>query len=422
MSSGSLQVSIRGRQVFLVLWLSLILLPFNLVANAAAPADCNNAALLYFQAIQKYPEYPELSSEEYQAVNAFIRDSTQMTATVRQFLAKCQESIELVKAASHIEYCNWGHEYSQGFVGYVSSTHFTEIRNLAKMLCADAIMHAKDGNQKTALEYGLVFNTFSEHVGNDSILAQLVSQSVSVYATNTIRTTLGYDQVTHETLTWLHGELVTRQSSIQSYFQSLDSELRLALSAAKYDDIFSQVKEDAAAGGYPGSMETMTDDELLSHMSKPIQYFKNYMKRTISLDMSYLQIMTDIEQIADTTTLIYEVDYPSIVQTCLSLSTAFTFYYPLAVRNEAEFALTQTAIELYDLVAQTGNLPDVLPDYLPKDPFSGTPFEYEITPEGFVLRFHELVTSGESKSHERTFIVPALKEVIEEEVIGPGGR
>lgn len=254
-------------------------------------------------------------------------------------------------------------------------------------------------------------------MGRDSGFVWLVSQSVSMYATKTICTTLGYDQVTHETLMWLHGELVTRQSSIQSYFQSLDGELRFAVTAAKYANIFSQVREDAAAGGYPGSMETMTDDDLLSHMSRPIRYFKDYMKRTMSLDMSYLQIVTDIEQMANTTTLIYDDEYPSIVQSYFSFSLGLVRNYALSVRIAAEFALTQVAIELYDLVDQTGNLPEVLPDYLPKDPFSGTPFEYEITSEGFILRFHELVTSGESESHERTFVVPALKEVIE-----PGGR
>jgi hypothetical protein len=31
-------------------------------------------------------------------------------------------------------------------------------------------------------------------------------------------------------------------------------------------------------------------------------------------------------------------------------------------------------------------LPETLPDYLPKDPFSGQDFEYEITEKGFVLR------------------------------------
>ena len=46
----------------------------------------------------------------------------------------------------------------------------------------------------------------------------------------------------------------------------------------------------------------------------------------------------------------------------------------------------KAAIELYLIVANTGQLPERLPEGLPKDPYSGKDFEYEITKEGFVLR------------------------------------
>lgn len=41
---------------------------------------------------------------------------------------------------------------------------------------------------------------------------------------------------------------------------------------------------------------------------------------------------------------------------------------------------------IYIISAQTGQLPETLPANLPKDPFSGQDFEYEITERGFVLR------------------------------------
>ncbi len=177
-------------------------------------------------------------------------------------------------------------------------------------------------------------------------------------------------------------------------------------------------------GGYSGNMEAMTDDELLLHMSQPIHYFEDYVKRTVSLDMPYSQAMVDIGQIADATTLIYETDYPPIVQEHFSYSLDFLRKYTFSLKIEAEFALTQVAIELYDIVGQTGSLPEVLPDYLPKDPFTGTSFEYELVSGGFALRFQEIIIPGENKSYERVFVVPSLKVVDDDDDDneGPGGR
>jgi hypothetical protein len=44
------------------------------------------------------------------------------------------------------------------------------------------------------------------------------------------------------------------------------------------------------------------------------------------------------------------------------------------------------AIDIYIIKAKTGQLPDALPESMPKDLFSGKDFKYEKTKEGFVLR------------------------------------
>jgi len=43
-------------------------------------------------------------------------------------------------------------------------------------------------------------------------------------------------------------------------------------------------------------------------------------------------------------------------------------------------------VEVYLALANAGQLPEKLPDHLPKDPFTGRDFIYEITDEGFALR------------------------------------
>ena len=54
--------------------------------------------------------------------------------------------------------------------------------------------------------------------------------------------------------------------------------------------------------------------------------------------------------------------------------------------------------------AETGALPEALPDHMPKDPFSGRDFEYEVTADGFLLRRH-VVDPAQDKLWEYEFRV-----------------
>jgi len=68
------------------------------------------------------------------------------------------------------------------------------------------------------------------------------------------------------------------------------------------------------------------------------------------------------------------------------LAPTFLRIYVLSVRLEAGSSALRTAVEVYLTKAETGQLPEVLPNNLPADPFSGKPFEYTRTTDGFVLR------------------------------------
>jgi len=56
------------------------------------------------------------------------------------------------------------------------------------------------------------------------------------------------------------------------------------------------------------------------------------------------------------------------------------------VEHTAHINVVKAAVEVYLVVAKTGQLPETLPEGLPKDPYSGKDFDYEITNEGFMLR------------------------------------
>jgi len=53
--------------------------------------------------------------------------------------------------------------------------------------------------------------------------------------------------------------------------------------------------------------------------------------------------------------------------------------------QKAQINCTKAAVELYLIMAKTGQLPEKLPDYLPKDPFTGRDLVYKERDYGFVL-------------------------------------
>lgn len=64
----------------------------------------------------------------------------------------------------------------------------------------------------------------------------------------------------------------------------------------------------------------------------------------------------------------------------------FLRIYAQSVALRAKWNAIRAAVDVYLVKATTGSLPESLPPGLPGDPYSGKPFQYAKTAEGFVLR------------------------------------
>jgi hypothetical protein len=98
--------------------------------------------------------------------------------------------------------------------------------------------------------------------------------------------------------------------------------------------------------------------------------------------------MTDKQKLAEMQKVIYELGNAYAIETStfgLSWNWFRNFIESGMVRHTAQVNCTKAAVELYLIIAKTGQLPDELPDYLPKDPYTGRGFLYEITDDGFIL-------------------------------------
>jgi len=79
------------------------------------------------------------------------------------------------------------------------------------------------------------------------------------------------------------------------------------------------------------------------------------------------------------------VENPDATLTAVFVSN-FAGVYRIGARGKVRSNAVRAAVEVYIAQAKTGKLPDALPKDLPGDMFSGKPFMYEKTAEGFLLR------------------------------------
>ena len=131
--------------------------------------------------------------------------------------------------------------------------------------------------------------------------------------------------------------------------------------------------------------KSLTDKKLIPVIqglaSQIFSEFFNSVRRTIESDKPYDQTDAELELL--TYKLRRHDDFvPFYDLTFIEVTPRF---YNLQVNLKTVINCVEAAIEIYLIVAKTGQLPKMLPDGLSKDPYSGEDFKYKITKEGFVL-------------------------------------
>jgi hypothetical protein len=97
--------------------------------------------------------------------------------------------------------------------------------------------------------------------------------------------------------------------------------------------------------------------------------------------------MTDEQRLAELEKVIRQLSEAYIIETSgfglegVSIGGEFGWYF----RHMARVNSLKAAVGLYLIMAKTGRLPEKLPDYMPKDPYTGRDFLYEISGDGFDL-------------------------------------
>jgi len=354
-----------------------------------APPNQDNAALLYYQAFLLQPALDLSTSHK---IDDVLRGA-QADRQVRTYLVHCLPAIEMAEIASRIPQCSWGVRYLQ-IPGYNKLFLSPRLYHLVIVLLADARTLAADGHYRAALERCLTVRRLARHLGEDSKL-ELLSRNPNSMALRTAQHVLGVMPPDAEILTWFRGQLAVVQGAPLYYAEILQAEFKAYLNHVQTNPdplkyMRKELIEKAENEQAKENARNLTDEQILSRARKPFPRFFDSIFRILDSEITYEQKCAQMQRLIDK--LKEEEGTDPVVAHIINNSDIDVILgphlpqFPFYVGCQAHINGIKAAVEVYLVVAKTGRLPEKIPDGLPKDPFTGRDFVYEITDEGFALR------------------------------------
>ncbi len=343
----------------------------------AYPPD--NAAVLYYKAFRLYQPKDEIKS----MLHDYRQGRIELNETLEQYFAANQRVIDMVLDATRIEKCDWGLDYSQGAEVLLPPHH--EARNIVFLIAAEAAMQADQGHPREALERCLSLYRMARHLNERPLICYLVGVAINALSHKCVTQCLSEMPPETETLTWLLAELAKLDEQPYAIAPVLDWKHeagRISMSPEK-------VRNVAQTGLDDGDIKRQILERLRTADSpfytKNIAYWNDFMDRIqAAFDMPYAKAYPELQRLGKKPFDEFETNQDATLTTCLAPN--FLRIYVLALRLETQSNALRTAIGIYLATAQSGRLPEVLPTGSPNDPYTGKPFQYERTDEGFVLR------------------------------------
>jgi hypothetical protein len=345
----------------------------------------SNAALLYYQALLLRPE-PNMATRL--EIDEVLKGA-KPTKLIRIYLGHCQPMIRTAEAASQMPQCEWGIWHGHGPGSGTNFMHATA-RHLTYTLAVDARTLAADGHFRTGLARSLTIRRLARHVGDDTVLLYLVSRSLDVMALDTLHHILEAMPPEVDTLMWLRGQLAAVSGAAPSIANPLQNDFESVLRSMRTNPgVLEKIRNVLAEEGKDGqtgkTVQVLEDSELLARARASYSHFLNSVLRTMDSDIPYEYKRAEIERLTNKLESEHGSDPASgyVIAMCAG---RLLEWYGLQVRHAAHLSGLKAAVEIYLVMAKTGQLPEKLPSHLPKDPRTGRDFVYEVTDEGFALR------------------------------------
>jgi hypothetical protein len=340
-----------------------------------------NAALLYYQAFLLRPEPNE-------AIKRKMYVGTDPDRQIRTYLGHCLPVIEIVETASRMPGCIWGVRTEHG----LSVSDFaSQIGPLQDILLVDAQTLAADGHYRVALERCLTVRRIARQLAEDPEL-YILSTGVDEQSLSAVRHVLGAVPPDVDILTWFRGQFAVIFGGQSSLARELQAYVKAALNhirthparLARLRNLLVEAEGNERSGQ---NARRFTNEELISCAGEGLQRLIDSLCRIVDSEMTYEQKRAEMQRLISE---LGERDAADLVTKDIvsadNLEGLIDLRYPYQVVHQAQVNGVKAAVEVYLVLAKTGRLPEKLPYYLPKDPFTGGDFVYEKTKEGFALR------------------------------------
>ena len=356
--------------------------------TAALPPDPDNAALLYYQAFLLMAQTDDRAMTD--AVANVANGAAAPNDKVREYVKQCRTAIDYAVTASSLPRCDWGLAYSRGFSAVLP--HLGQARSLARLILAEARILSADGDYRQALERCLATYRIAGHLGDNVLISVLVSAAVSAQANKAVTAVLDRMPADAGTLTWLKGQLAAVPVATLTVVRSLTMEREVALDylrPERREELIQVLGESTGIVGEAGGMSReeirkAATDEVLGRAREYYSKFMDSVFAVLNGRMPYAEAYGKLQGLAkqaeqdaakDPAARLFRAGVPAV-----------TKMYATQIRHQADFSALQAAIDVYLAKAGTGRLPASLPATAPRDPYTGSAFQYEPTATGFVLR------------------------------------
>lgn len=344
------------------------------------PNISDNAALLYYQAFFLHPEFNE----------AIVHDfyyGAKPDKKFRAYLGRCLPMIEILDVASRMPHCMWGvwpkHQLSQQAVR-------RELGRIAEILLVDARTLAADGHYREALERCLTVLRIDRHLSEDPEMDVICPNSY-IWFLETIQDLLGVIPPDADILTWFRAQLDIVKGPKLSFAKFVQTRIQPELkSILTYPAFLANLRklilEQVSDRQVRKKVRNLTDEQLLLHINEELKYLINSVVRVLESEGTHQQKFNQMQQLISNLTEADGAD-PVIKYFLIDFNLeGMINIYKSNVWYQARINCIKAAVEIYFIVAKTGQLPDSLPDYLPKDPTTGRNFVYERIDDGFAFR------------------------------------
>jgi len=263
-----------------------------------------------------------------------------------------------------------------------------ELGPIQDILLMDARALAVDGHYRAALERCLTLRRFARHLSEDPEL-YIYMTSFDTLHLIVVRDVLGIMPPDAEILTWFRGQFAVVPGLRLSYAETLQRRVKRFLNRMRttpkslryYKNLAIKEAESEQA---KENIRNLTDEQFLARACEGLARFLDSMFRVLDSEMIYEQKLVQMNGLFNEKMKGDNTD--PVVKNMISMVGRIDRNYSSLVEHTAYVNGIKAAVEVYLALANAGQLPEKLPDHLPKDPFTGRDFIYEITDEGFALR------------------------------------